>query len=72
VPAQHLDSQLFVDVSARPTDAGTDTGHHPRGAPTEHLCTCGRLREDCVREAVRAVWSATPGGTQHDQDGDHT
>ncbi|NUR74402.1 MAG: hypothetical protein HOU81_26630 [Hamadaea sp.] len=33
-------------------------GHHARKRPHEHLCTCGRLREDCVRDTVRAVWSA--------------
>jgi hypothetical protein len=32
-------------------------GHHPRRRPEEHLCTCGRLREECVRGHVRALWS---------------
>jgi hypothetical protein len=31
--------------------------HHPQPAPDEHLCACGRLRADCVREAVRGLWS---------------
>jgi hypothetical protein len=31
--------------------------HHPQPAPDEHLCTCGRQRADCVRDAVRDLWS---------------
>jgi len=31
--------------------------HHAHKAPNEHLCTCGRLREECVRDAVRDLWS---------------
>jgi len=30
--------------------------HRPRPAPDNHLCTCGRAREDCVRDLVRALW----------------
>jgi hypothetical protein len=30
--------------------------HHRREAPDDHLCACGRLRTDCVRDAVRALW----------------
>jgi hypothetical protein len=36
--------------------------HHPRPAPDEHLCTCGRLRADCVRDTVRGLWSEPAGG----------
>lgn len=31
-------------------------GHHTRKSPNGHLCTCGRLREECVRDTVRALW----------------
>ena len=31
--------------------------HHPQPAPEEHLCTCGRIREACVHDEVRALWS---------------
>jgi hypothetical protein len=31
-------------------------GHRRRAAPDDHLCTCGRLREDCLREVVRLLW----------------
>jgi len=31
--------------------------HHARKAPNQHLCSCGRLREKCVRDAVRDLWS---------------
>jgi len=33
-------------------------GHHTREAPEEHMCTCGRVREVCVRDEVRALWHA--------------
>lgn len=36
--------------------ASTDDQHRPRPAPAQHMCTCGRLRERCVRETVRDVW----------------
>ncbi len=32
-------------------------GHRRRPAPDDHLCTCGRLREECLREATRLLWS---------------
>jgi hypothetical protein len=31
--------------------------HHPQRRPNGHLCTCGKLREQCVRDRVRALWS---------------
>jgi hypothetical protein len=30
--------------------------HRTAPPPKEHLCTCGKLREQCVRETVRAMW----------------
>lgn len=42
----------------RPTGTKSDeSGHHPRRTPHDHLCTCGRLREECVRDRVRALWA---------------
>ncbi|WP_157239840.1 hypothetical protein [Catenuloplanes japonicus] len=35
----------------------TAFGHHRRKRPDDHLCVCGRLRDECVRAAVRALWS---------------
>jgi hypothetical protein len=32
-------------------------GHRRRRAPDDHLCTCGRLREECIRAATRLLWS---------------
>ncbi len=45
---------------SRPPDDTLPDGamHRRRPAPEEHLCTCGRPREDCVRDAVRALWLA--------------
>ena len=30
--------------------------HHQLAAPDEHQCSCGRLREECVRDTVRTLW----------------
>lgn len=40
----------------RPTGA-EDDAHHLGRRPNDHLCTCGRLREECVRDRVRALWT---------------
>jgi len=37
-----------------------DSVHRPRPAPDTHLCTCGRLREACVRRTIRALWDGRP------------
>jgi hypothetical protein len=34
-----------------------ENGHHPGRKPNDHLCTCGKLREECVRDRVRALWA---------------
>lgn len=36
--------------------AGATTGHRPQSAPTEFRCTCGRLREACLHDAIIALW----------------
>ena len=41
----------------RPASTMAVEGHHPRRKPHDHLCTCGKLREECVRDHVRALWS---------------
>lgn len=57
MPVQKLDPPVGVDVAAVEPPTDETAAHHRRKAPHEHLCTCGRLREDCVRDTVRAVWS---------------
>lgn len=39
-------------------ETGTDIGpdHHPRPTPEHHRCTCGQLREVCVRDSIRRIW----------------
>jgi hypothetical protein len=32
--------------------------HHSQPAPADHLCTCGKIREACVNDEIRAMWSA--------------
>jgi hypothetical protein len=46
-------------VAVVPTAGATAGAHHRRAVPDEHLCVCGRFRHHCVREAVRAVWTAS-------------
>lgn len=42
----------------RPTGGmAEEAGHHPGRKPNDHLCTCGKLREECVRDRVRALWA---------------
>ncbi|MEU7866033.1 hypothetical protein [Dactylosporangium sp. NPDC049140] len=36
--------------------------HHRREAPDDHLCTCGRLREACVPDAIRELWHLNGAG----------
>ncbi|GAA1749928.1 hypothetical protein [Luedemannella helvata] len=55
--AHELDSHVIVDTDALAAPSGDAPAHRCRAAPEEHLCSCGRLREDCVRDTVRAVWS---------------
>ncbi|WP_157545217.1 hypothetical protein [Hamadaea tsunoensis] len=44
--------------TAQVTTTRADEVHRSRQQPHEHLCTCGRVREECVRERVRALWSS--------------
>jgi len=43
-------------MSKKSTSADTVLVHRRREAPEDHLCTCGKLRETCVQECVRAIW----------------
>ncbi|MFJ6195553.1 hypothetical protein [Micromonospora sp. NPDC092111] len=44
----------------RPTVADAAPGRCRRTTPTEtYRCACGRVRDDCVRHTVHALWSAT-------------
>lgn len=31
--------------------------HHPQDEPMDHLCTCGKVREACVHDEIRALWT---------------
>jgi hypothetical protein len=46
-----------ADQASQASGANAGAGHHRRQPPDDHLCTCGRLRADCVRDAVRALWA---------------
>ncbi|HEY2794176.1 MAG TPA: hypothetical protein VGJ28_17555 [Micromonosporaceae bacterium] len=32
--------------------------HHQQPEPAEHLCTCGKVREACVHDEIRAFWAS--------------
>jgi hypothetical protein len=32
--------------------------HHPQPEPSAYMCTCGKVREACVHDEVRALWSS--------------
>lgn len=52
-----------TDPSALPPHPASQAGqapvHHRQAAPLDHLCTCGRIREACVHNEVRALWAHT-------------
>jgi len=47
----------LAKTTMRRTRPDDQVGHHPRKPPHEHLCACGKLREECVRDTVRSLWS---------------
>jgi hypothetical protein len=63
-PTTH--DMVIGPAGSRPTSGGSSIGGQPaapgehrlRDAPDDHLCGCGRLRADCVRDTVRGLWSA--------------
>jgi hypothetical protein len=54
---------MTTQTAPLPDSAATDTGvppgaeHHRQSEPDDHLCTCGRLRDDCIRDAIRDLWN---------------
>jgi hypothetical protein len=51
-------ADLFLEPAAGPlTEAPTPTTHHPGPKPADHMCTCGKVREACVHDEIRALWS---------------
>jgi hypothetical protein len=52
---------LFLEPTApgSPTVAAQPAppAHHPQAKPQDHMCTCGKVREACVRNEIRALWN---------------
>jgi hypothetical protein len=46
------------NVLLEPDAAPKPLAHHPQPEPAAHLCSCGKVREACVHDEVRAFWSA--------------
>ncbi|MEU4568866.1 hypothetical protein [Micromonospora sp. NPDC023956] len=55
------DGEVLSQVAPGTPPAGAPAAHPPaicrRVPPTAYRCACGRLRERCVRLAVRALWA---------------
>jgi len=47
--------RLFLEPTSREVESVT--AHHPKPKPADHMCTCGKVREACVHDEVRALWS---------------
>ena len=44
--------------------ASSELVHRRRIAPAEHRCTCGKIREACVCDEIRALWRSMSGPSQ--------
>lgn len=50
---------LFLEPTMSAAGPAEGPGeHHPRPKPADHMCTCGKVREACVHDEVRALWQA--------------
>jgi hypothetical protein len=51
-------ADLFLEPAAGPLiEAPAPSVHHPLPKPADHMCTCGKVREACVHDEIRALWS---------------
>jgi hypothetical protein len=57
-------TSLFLEPATGPLGDPTQpiTAHHPKPAPAGYMCTCGKVREACVHDEIRALWGSV-GGT---------
>ena len=59
LPAMGAEAGLFLEpVTATAEEPAPRIAHHPQAKPQDHMCTCGKVREACVHDEVRAFWSA--------------
>jgi hypothetical protein len=61
-------ASLFLEPAAGPLAEPSPPAmviHHPKPEPADYMCTCGRLREACVHEEIRALWGSV-GATSKD------
>jgi len=49
---------LFLAPVMPPGTGPATATHHPQPAPAAYMCTCGKVREACVHDEVRALWSS--------------
>ncbi len=60
-------ANLFLEPTAGPLAGEPATGiltHRPRPEPAGYMCTCGKVREACVHEEIRAIWGTTAATTK--------
>ena len=53
-------ADLFLEPTAGPLleAAQPMVAHHPSPKPAEYMCTCGKVREACVHDEIRALWGS--------------
>jgi hypothetical protein len=65
-------ADLFLEPVAGPASTAVGSRpaltHRPSPKPAEYMCTCGKVREACVHDEIRALWGAvgTPGASRED------
>jgi hypothetical protein len=60
LPAMAPETGLFLEPTAPGSPAAAikpaEPAHHPQPKPHDHMCTCGKVREACVHDEIRALW----------------
>jgi hypothetical protein len=56
--AHNAPAALFLEPAPGLSVGQSLPEHHPQPAPSDHMCTCGKVREACVHDEIRAFWSA--------------
>ncbi len=60
-------ANLFLEPAAGPLSDPPQPvmAHHPKPGQAGYMCTCGKVREACVHDEIRALWGSV-GATSKD------
>ncbi len=64
LPTMGSEKGLFLEPTAPRSSmpsAPPPPPHHPQAKPQDHMCTCGKVREACVHDEIRALWHTVAG-----------